>query len=255
MKKILILTLIMIFTFGVFVLAEDLTGEDIITRVDQEMKVDNKFMQEEMILISGSGTERSRTVNIWNKQGEENDKMLVKFTKPANIEGTGFLMISDDMWLYLPALGKVKRIAGSAKQGNFMGSDLSYEDMESLGNSGFLKDYDIEKLNDSMLKDKEVYHLRLTPTNQDMSYSKLEMYVDKDLFLPLKIDYYIDDDTLLKTLTTYDHQEVNGYNLAMRMEMENVEGGSKTILKIKNVEFPEELEDEIFTIRNLERGV
>ena len=254
MKKILIFTLIMIFTFGVFVFADDLIGEEIISRVDEGMKVDNKFMEEEMILISGSGTERSRGLNIWNKQGQDEDKMMLKFTEPANIEGTGFLMIGDDMWLYLPALGKVKRIAGSAKQGAFMGSDLTYEDMESLGNTGFSNDYDVEKLSDSEIEDKEIYHLSLIPTDNDISYSKLEIYVDKDLFLPLKIDYY-NNDELFKILKTFEHQEVNGYNIAMRMEMENIESGSKTILKISNVEFPEELEDEIFTIRNLERGM
>ncbi|MBS3812119.1 MAG: outer membrane lipoprotein-sorting protein [Halanaerobiales bacterium] len=255
MKKILILTLIMIFTFGVFISADDLTGKEIISRVDQEIKIDNKLMEEEMILISDSGTERSRSLNIWNKQGQDDEKMLLKFTEPANIKGTGFLMIGDDMWLYLPALGKIKRIAGSAKKGNFMGSDLSYEDMEALGNTGFLDDYEVEKLSNNKVDDKETYHLKLMPTDKDLSYTKLEMLVDKDLFLPVKIDYYTNDGKLLKTLRTYDHQKISGHNIAMRMEMENVESGSKTILKVYKVEFSDELKKEIFTIRNLERGV
>ena len=256
MKKVLSLLLIIVFAFGISAIADELTAEDIITKVDQEMKVENKYMEQEMILISGSGTERSRSLQVWNKKGDENDKMMAKFTEPANIKGTGILMVGDDMWLYLPALGRVKRIAGSAKQGDFMGSDLTYEDMEALGSNGFANDYEVELLGEEKLEayENETYLLKLIPTDEEISYSKLEMYVDKEIFLPLKINYYIND-KLSKVLKTSNHKQVNDNYLAMVMEVEDIDKKSKTILKVKNVEFPEEIEDEIFTVRNLERGV
>lgn len=256
MKKVLSLFLIMVFTFGITAAANEMKAEDIITKVDQEMKAENKFMEQEMILISGSGTERSRSLQVWNKEGEEDVKMMAKFTEPANIKGTGILMEGDDMWLYLPALDKVKRIAGSAKQGDFMGSDLTYEDMEALGNTGFKNDYEVELLGEEKLEGYEnnTYLLKLVPADEKISYSKLEMYVDKEIFLPLKINYY-NDGKLSKVLKTTDHNQIEGNYLAMIMEIKDVEKGSKTTLKVKNVEFPEEIEDEIFTVRNLERGV
>src|SRR5690554_2730633 len=108
-----------------------LTGEEVLGNLDEIMKVDNKVMEQEMVLYTATGSERSRDVRVWNKTDEDGaKKMLLRFIAPANIAGTSFLIVDDDMWLYMPALGKVKRIAGSAKQGNFMGSDLSYEDME-----------------------------------------------------------------------------------------------------------------------------
>lgn len=254
-KKVLSLTLVLVFILGIVVNADDLTGKDIITKVDQEMKAENKIMEQEMILESSSGSKRNRSLQVYNKQGDENDKMMARFTEPANIKGTGFLMVGEDMWLYLPALDKVKRIAGSAKQGSFMGSDLSYEDMEALGNTGFSKDYDIERLEDKTIEgfEQETYYLRLIPKEKDVTYSKLEMYVDKEQFLPLKINYY-QDENLVKVLTTSDHEEIDGKNMAMVMEMKNIDSGSKTILKIKDVEFPEEMQDGLFTVRYLERG-
>lgn len=256
MKKVISLVIIMVFAFGIIATADEMTAANIILKVDQEMKVENKFMEQEMILVSGSGTERSRSLQVWNKAGDESKKMLAKFTEPANIKGTGILMDGDDMWLYLPALDRVKRIAGSAKQGDFMGSDLTYEDMEALGNVGFGSDYEVELLGTKKLEDHEndSYLLELIPNGEEISYSKLEMYVDKEFFLPLKINYYIDGN-LSKVLKTSKHEQIDGNYLALVMEMKNVEKGSKTTLKVKNVEFPEEIENEIFTVRNLERGV
>jgi len=66
--------------------------------------------------------------------GETGDRILVRFTYPNDIKGTAFLVwehpnADDERFLYLPALGRVRRIAGGEKQESFIGSDLSYEDI------------------------------------------------------------------------------------------------------------------------------
>ena len=66
--------------------------------------------------------------------GGAGDRTLVRFTYPNDIRNTGFLVwehpaADDERFLYLPALGRVRRIAGEEKQESFVGSDLSYEDI------------------------------------------------------------------------------------------------------------------------------
>lgn len=239
---------------GSMTAAAAIDGEEILSKMDETMKTESKFMEEDMILYTASGSERKRSVDVWNKTKDGEDKMLVKFTEPANVAGTAFLMVEDDMWLYLPALGKVKRIAGSAKQGSFMGSDLTYEDMQALGNTGFAVDYQSELIDEVELGDNQAYHLQLEPRGDELAYNKLEMWVDKDIWLPLKIEYYNKSDELEKVLKTEAHKQIDGRWTATRMEVENKLKGSKTVLVIKEVDFAREIDDKIFTTRSLERG-
>ncbi len=253
-KKVSVIMMIFLLLGGSISAAERLDGEEVLRKLDQTLKTVSKFMSEEMILYTSSGSERSRTVEVWNKTEGNIDRMLVRFTAPADIAGTAFLMIEDDMWLYLPALGKVKRIAGSAKQGSFMGSDLTYEDMQAIGNTGFTKDYNAKFINETELDDKKAFHLELLPVNKEISYKKLEIWVDSDNYLPLKIEYYNKSNKLEKVLLTYGHKIVDGRWTAAKMAMENVIKGSKTELLVNEIDFTKEIDDRIFTTRYLERG-
>ena len=136
MKKTLLTLLLLALIlnqFGIGVgLAQELTAEEIVARVDLTMSSNSKIMTQEMTLVSPSGARRTREIKLQNKRTADQDLMLVRFLSPADVRGTGLLMTNDDTWLYLPALGKARRIAGHAKKGDFMGSDLSFADMEQL---------------------------------------------------------------------------------------------------------------------------
>jgi len=256
MKRLAGLVLIMVillFTTNLSAVGA-ISGNEILTELDNTMKAESKYMQQEMLLYSTSGSERSRTLEAWNKAKDGTDQMLARFTGPANIAGTSFLMVDDDMWLYMPALGKVKRIAGSAKQGSFMGSDLTYEDMQALGNTGFKNNYRAEFIGEEEIDNKSSYHLELVPASAEISYKKIEIWVDCSNWLPLKIDYYNSSGELEKVLTTSGHKEIDGQWTAGRMEIENKSKGTKTVLVIKELNFAEEIPEQIFTTRYLERG-
>jgi hypothetical protein len=64
----------------------------------------------------------------------DGDRLLIRFTYPNDIRGTAFLVwghlkLEDERFLYLPSLGRVRRIAGSEAQESFVGSDFTYEDI------------------------------------------------------------------------------------------------------------------------------
>ena len=257
MKKIWIYVVMALITvmsaFGAAAAPE--SGEVVLAKLDATMKAEQKYMEQEMVLVTVSGAERSRTVAVWNKIVDDEEMMLLRFLGPANVKGTGFLMKNDDMWLYLPALGKVKRIAGSAKQGSFMGSDLSYEDMEALGSKGFAQTHQVKGLHETKYGEASVYQLALSPQDGAGSYSQLEILVDQELYLPLQIIYYGRDGQALKKLTTFDHQQVDGRWVATRMQMEDLKKGSKTVLKVNKVDFKATIDDSVFSTRSLERGI
>jgi hypothetical protein len=106
------------------------TGRD--GRVEMTMRLyDRQGRVRERSLVTSSlrGTPRPGS-----GQGDSGDRTLVRFLSPGDIKGTGFLVwehpgAEDERFLYLPALGRVRRIAGDEKQESFVGSDLSYEDI------------------------------------------------------------------------------------------------------------------------------
>lgn len=82
----------------------------------------------------GRVRERAMSIAVLRGSGRQGDRTLVRFTYPNDIRGTSFLVwehpdADDERFLFLPALGRVRRIAGQEKQESFVGSDLSYEDI------------------------------------------------------------------------------------------------------------------------------
>ena len=89
-----------------------------------------------MRLFDRRGRVRERNLTIANLRGTAGtgDRTLIRFTYPNDIRNTAFLVwehpaADDERFLYLPALGRVRRIAGEERQESFVGSDLSYEDI------------------------------------------------------------------------------------------------------------------------------
>lgn len=243
-------------SFGVGMgLAQELTADEIIAQVDLTMGSDSKIMTQEMTLVSASGASRTREIQLQNKRTADQDFMLVRFLSPTDVRGTGLLMTNDDTWLYLPALGRSRRIAGHAKKGDFMGSDLSFDDMEQLGMTGFGSKFVPTLLRSEVFQGIDTYVLELLPLDSDSDYSKLVMWVDQVRLLPRKIEYVDRDGKLLKVLHNEGIQEVDGRWMASAMEMENVQQGTRTILKVSNVEFDVDISDASFTVRSLERGL
>ena len=124
--------------FAVNVYASDGRGLEIATEVDAR---DNGFGDTTstmtMTLFDQYGNSTSRKIRNRTLEGtDEGDLSLVIFDTPADVKGTAFLSHtkksgSDDQWLYLPALKRVKRIASSNQAGPFMGSEFAYEDISS----------------------------------------------------------------------------------------------------------------------------
>ena len=91
-------------------------------------------MQMRLFDRQGRARERTLGVNGLRGQGGAGDRVLVRFTYPNDIAGTGFLVWErpggdDDRFLYLPALARVRRITGAERQESFVGSDFTYEDI------------------------------------------------------------------------------------------------------------------------------
>ncbi|MGC9026000.1 MAG: outer membrane lipoprotein-sorting protein [bacterium] len=219
-----------------------LTGDEVLKKIDDQQLTNDKVSIAEMKLIDRNGTTTERTIKMYTKGA---DLHLIKFLSPADIKGTGFLSRgSDNMWLYLPALGKVRRIAGHISHGSFMGSDFSYRDLSS---EGLAKDFTATVVS---YKNGE-YELLLKPKPGDSPYSMVKLWVKDDTFVPLRIEFYDKSGKLLKILINSELKKIDGKWFPMSMVMDNVQDNHKTEIIVKELKINTGLKNDLFTERTL----
>lgn len=210
-----------------------------------------------MILRNRHGEESTREnhSNTLEVHGD-GDKSLIVFDSPADVKGTAFLSythatVPDDQWLFLPALKRVKRISSANKSGPFMGSEFAYEDISSQEVPKFTYKY----LRDEKLDARDTFVIERYPTYSDSGYTRQVIWVDQQMYQPLKIDFYDRKDSHLKTLTYHDYKQyLDQYWRPHRMEMVNHQTGKSTSLFWMDYKFKTGLTDRDFDQSALKRA-
>jgi len=210
-----------------------------------------------MTLINKKGNERVRVLHQYFIDLGEVEKQLMFFKSPADVKNTSFMNFTyneegknDDQWLYLPALKKVKRISNSNKDNDFMGSDFTYEDMEKRS-----PERDTHTLIASeMFNGEEVWVLEAVPVEEEQ-YSKKVAWISKDKLSPLKIDFYDEDEELLKTLTVKDIKNMEGFWIIKGQEMRNHQRNHTTKIDLTNIVINSGVLSSKFTQREMQKGL
>jgi len=178
------------------------------------------------------------------------EKRMVRFTAPSDMKGTRVLVLSrQQMWVYLPAYRKVRRVASHVKQQGFMGTTYSDEDMSTAHFGGVYSA--------AVSSESEVdVHLRLTPRpGAKSAYAHAEMVVRKDIMLPSEIRYFNEAGQHLKTETRSEYDCSDGLCTPTKMRMtDHTRGDAWTVLNAVERKINQGISDSNFTVRNLERG-
>ena len=245
--------------------ADDVKARMIMEKVDARNDGDNQTADMEMVLIDKKGKERFREIRTFSKDVDADTFRLMFFISPADVRETGFLTYDydnperdDDQWLYLPALKKTKRIASSDKSGSFMGSDLNYSDMTSRN----LADYDFSLKEELDVQGFPVWLIESTPRSkkviEETGYSKSLLFVRQDNFYIVRAIHWVNDGGYLKYVDVKRLEQIDGIWMGTEMHVFKKKGNlliHKTALRWKNVRFNQKLEDDLFTIRRLEKGL
>jgi len=234
--------------------SQTLTGPQIITKVNDLMNQKSMQATMTMTILTSSGQERTFEYESLSKNfGEKN---LMIYLKPIRVKGQKMLMTNhaDDIWYYNARTKRVRKLASHAKKQKFEGSDFSYEDMGA--GDAFIKDYDSKLLAEEKKNGFACYKVELDRKPEStLSYPKLIMWVIKDNFVPVVIDYYDDKnpDRILKSLVQSDIKIIDAVPTAMKMQMINHNDNTTTSMKFLDVKYNIPLDDDIFTERGLKK--
>ena len=210
-----------------------------------------------MILRNSQGAESTREIRgkALEVKGD-GDKSITIFDTPRDVKGTAFLsythsLKSDEQWLYLPALKRIKRISSSNKSGPFMGSEFAYEDISSQE----VEKYKYKFIKDDKINGRDVFVIERTPQYKKSGYTKQISWLDKEMYQPLKIEFYDRKKSLLKTLTQHDYKKhINKYWRPARLEMINHQTGKSTTLLWKSYKFKNGFRARDFDRNSLKRA-
>src|SRR5665648_837533 len=171
--NILILLFLLIFSASILSFGQELTGEE---------KV-------KMTIITTSGEERVFIYDSYSKNSGE--KNLLRYIEPKRTQGQAILMLNyaDDIWMYFPRTKRIRKLATNSKSQKMEGSDFSYEDTGA--SDAFIEDFSSKNLGSEKKEAYDCYKIEmLKKEGIESGYSRLIMWIIKDSFIPITIDYY-----------------------------------------------------------------
>jgi hypothetical protein len=250
-----------------------LSADDIARRIqDRDTGRDGRSAMR-MRLYDRRGRARDRGLTMVTLRGRgpansapgapEGDRLLIRFTLPNDIRGTSFLVwehpdADDERFLFLPSLGRVRRIAGSETQESFVGSDFTYED---IGGREFDEyTYAIVEENASWTAPaggaaRPAWRLESKRKDPTAEFPRVVSTVLKDAFMVVAADIYNRRNEKQKTYTVRRLEQVQGIWTAMDAEMSNALEKTRTELAVEKSEYNVGLREADFSRRELERGI
>lgn len=218
-----------------------------------------------LTIHSKKGKDRIRQVIMKSRDYGDVEKEVIVFTSPKDVSGVGYLMFDyeekedgskkdSDSWLYMPAMKKTRRIAGSGSDSDnsFMGTDFTYGDME---NRSLSKD-DYEYLGSELVDGVSCHRIRCTGHDRSEKDPDRIAYIGQDDYVLRRCEYFDRQGSLHRVLTCYDIKQIDGYYIMCGMRMENVQSGTYSFFEVTDIDLDDaKVEDSIFTVASLERGI
>lgn len=218
-----------------------LDGNEILRQVDKNMQPQSYEMYRKLINIEPDGRKKE-FVLFTVKTGQ--DKMVALFISPASEAGRATLRLGDNMWFYIPNVGKPLRITSlqSVIGGIFNNSDI------------LRLDYHVEYDAEAISEQEESYHLTLKAKNPSVAYDRLQMVVDRKSLLPTTIECYAVSGMLIKSLHYSKIVDFgNGLTRPSVLETKSpLQKGYRSIMLFAKMQ-KRNFADEVFTLNYLSR--
>ena len=191
------------------------------------------------------------------------DRLLIHFMYPNDIRGTGFLVwehpnADDERFLYLPSLGRVRRIAGSETQESFVGSDFTYEDIGGRE----LDEYTYAIVDENAVwtppsggAARPAWRLESKRKDPAADFPRVVSVVLKDTFVVVGAEIHNKRNEKQKVYSVRRLDQVEGIWTVMDSEMTDHLEKSRTELAIEQIDYNVGLKEADFSRRELERGV
>jgi hypothetical protein len=256
MKKFIVLTVLLI--SASFLNAQDaVTADSIMNSAKNRVKMDTISSRSRMVITAKDGSTTERVIDQYSKDGPNGARTVIVFQRPANVAGTRFLTMDNakgdsDRWIFLPSLGKVRRIAASESGGSFMGTDFSYDDISSMDREVSLDTHTL--LREETLNGNTCYVIQSIPKDSSFQYSKTVSWIDKTSFLVYKSEMYNRKGEAVKVMEMSDFKDVQKRLTPMQTKISTVGTGTSTTIYMEIIKYDDQIPEAVFTTAYIETG-
>ncbi|MDR2601103.1 MAG: outer membrane lipoprotein-sorting protein [Spirochaetaceae bacterium] len=211
-----------------------------------------------MVITAKNGSTTERVIDQYSKDDAQgSSRAVIVFKSPASVAGTRFLTLenpggSASQWIFLPALAKVRRIASSEGGASFMGTDMSYDDLNATSRN---VDDDVhELLREEQYNGKACYVIQSTPKDSSYQYGKMILWIDKTTRVNYKIEMYDRRGALVKTMESSGFKDVQGFLTPEQIKVSTLAAQTSTTIYTDLVKYNDAIPESVFTTRFLETG-
>ena len=249
-----------IVSLGVVLLAGAALAEETAAEISKKsrergaLNLVNLSAEMKLVSTAADGKVKEQVLSTSSKNIGGKNHALSRFIQPAGVAGVALLTIeggpgeADDISLYLPKLKRVRKVAKSERGKSFMDTDFSYADIASNG----ARDEDNKRLPDEKVDGRDCFVLQRKGTD-DSPYGDVKLFVDKQTWVPMKVEYADKSGKPFKRYTTKKLKAFKDRTIAAESVMENLQTNTKTQRTGLKLEVAA-ASDDAYTERALERG-
>ncbi len=244
--------------------AQSITAEAVARQAQERDSGRDSRAEMRMRLFDRQGRMRERVMTLLVREGVKNtgDRRLIRFSYPNDIRNTGFLVwehpdADDERFLYLPALGRVRRIAGEEKQESFVGSDLSYEDVGGRD----IEDYAYAFVDENATwtapdgSKHPAWRIESKAEDAGADFPRSVSIILKDSFVLVYADIYNPRNERAKVFEVKRLEKVDGIWTVLSLTVSNEREKTRTELETSQIRYNVGLTENDFSRRALEQGV
>jgi len=252
-KKILFACFLSIMVFAI----QAQNAESIVRASRDRIQAETISTRSRMVIQARDGSTTQRLIDNYSKDGPNGARTVIVFQQPANIAGTRFLTMenpsgTDDRWIYLPNLGRVRRIAASEGSGSFMGTDFSYDDISSTSRGVDLDTHTL--LREENYASTACYVIQSVPRDSSFQYSRMVQWIAKDTYIILKIELFDRRNVHVKTVEMSAIQNIQGRLTPTVTRMTTHAAGTSTTITNEITRYDSPIPEGVFTTSYLETG-
>ncbi len=236
--------------------------KEIMKKSREQAKIAGLETKTTLEINDGKGNKRIRETTMASRLFTDGtEKRVIVFLAPADVKGTSMLIYdydkkADDMWIYMPALRKSRKIVSSDKTKSFMGSEFSNSDLSI----GTIDDFTYTIEGTETVDQQECWKIRLTPATpaiaSENGVSYKFMWIGKKDFMPRKTHFIGPDGTPVKELTYSGIKlidpKANKYYVT-HMEMKNLKNNRFSVMSMDQVSVNPRVNEEYFTLSFIEK--
>ncbi|MEX2604407.1 MAG: outer membrane lipoprotein-sorting protein [Gracilimonas sp.] len=244
--KSLLFIMIMVLISSV-VVAQDAT--EIIQKMDNKMRGESLEAELSMTIVRPSW-DRTVSMKSWSRDTEYS---LILITAPARDEGTAYLKRGNEIWNWVPSVGRTIKMPPSMMMQSWMGSDFTNDDL--VRESSVVVDYEHELAGEETIEGYECYKIEMTPKpDAPVVWGRVDVWVTKEEYMQLRTEFFDEDGELINVMKGMNVKEFDGRLIPSKMEMiPQDKEGHKTVMEYKSMKFNEGIPESFFSVQNMRR--